>query len=159
MQFEALENAIKTRLQTDLGSAVEVEVEPQFEGENIQPYIRPRITIFLDQSEFDKTKTTHYIAQDENAKVFLLLRSRRLRGENGIYDLVERIRKSIVGFKPAHWDKIWLVKIAFDERFRAMWSYVMVIGSRSMIVEDEDQEATSPILLEPMAEYTDNQYN
>ena len=158
MLFENFENDIKTKLQTDLGAAVNVEVEPQFEGENIQPFIKSRITIFLDQSEFDKTKTTQYIAQDENTKVFLLVRSRTLRGENGIYDLTEKIRKSIVGFQPLNWDKIWFVKISFDERFKAMWSYVVVVGSKSMIVEEIEEPVEIP-LTQPSATFVDEQYN
>lgn len=158
MNFEALENDLQIKLQADLGASVSVEVEPQLEAENTQPFVKPRVTIYLDQSEFEKTSSTVYIVQDENTKVILLVRARLLRGDNGVYDLIEKIRKSIVGFQPAGWSKLWLAKISLEERFKGMWCYAVAIAGKSMIVE-EAEAPEGPLLTSPKAEFTDNQYN
>jgi hypothetical protein len=160
MNYEALENNISGQVEPVLVRAIptlRVETEPEIEGENLPIITDPRVTIFLDQSEFNKTKNTHYIVQDEDIKVFLLVRARKLRGDGGVYQILELIRKALVGYIPEGFTKIWLVKIAFEKHERGIWNYTVVIGMNSLIAEETNDEL--PVLTAPTADFVDTNYN
>lgn len=157
-KYEELENELHGVLTDVFKDKVTVELEPEVQGKNTSPFVKSRVTIFLDQSEFSKVRSTHYISQDENTKVFLLVRGRVLRGEYGVYDICNQIRKCLVGFQPKGWDKIWLVKVGFDDRIAEMWHYTVVIATASKIVEEYD-EPEIPKLTNPKVEHEDSEFN
>ena len=158
MFFEQLENDVKARLQTMMGSGVEVELEPETETANRTPFAKPRVSVMFDQSEFEKQKATGYIAQHETCRLAILIRCRLLRGDNGIYTTVENVRRYIAGYAPPNWSKMWLIKFQFLKRENNLWEYVLTVGSTSMIVE-EDAPPTEPLLQSSTATYTDNSMN
>lgn len=153
MFFEALENAIKTRLHAHFNGAVDVELEPETNGANTIPTEKGRVTVMYDQSDFEKQNTTAYISQHETAQIAIIIRSRKLRGQNGIYWIAEEIRKSITGYAPESWSKIWLRKMVFVRREMNLWEYSLLISSKSMIVE-EHTEPTTPVLISATTQVT-----
>lgn len=158
MQFEQLEIEIMNRLTTSLGANVEVELEPETESANKIPFAKPRISVMFDQSEYDTQNSTSSVVQDETCRLAVIIRSRLLRGPSGIYTVVENVRRSLVGYQPCNWSKIWLVKFTFLKRDTNLWEYVLLLSSKTMIVEEAPDE-TAPALTGATATYTDNQFN
>lgn len=158
MLFEELEIEMRDLLTTKFGEAVDVELEPEVELANKKPFIKPRVSIMYDQSEFEKSKTTQYIAQDETGRIVFLLRSRTLRGAKGIWTLANNVRKYIVGYQPKNWSKISLVKFSFVKRGEGLWEWTLIASSKAMIVEEHD-EPTTPVFTGLTADFSDNQFN
>jgi hypothetical protein len=141
MNFEELEDDVKNRLEPLLVAEIpniKVELEPEYEGENSPVITKPRLTIFLGDSDFKPTKSVQYIAQDEDVNLILLARSRTLRGPEGIYKILELARIAMVGYTPKHFSKAWFNKIKMEGREHGVWSYSLSIGMRGQIVEEDD---------------------
>ena len=158
MLFEQFEIDVRDQLIQSLGSGVEVELEPEVEGQNKTPFAKPRVSILFDQSEFEKQLSTQYIGQSETGRCAIIIRSRKLRGPDGIYTTTENVRISILGFAPTNWSKIWLQKFVFLKKENGLWEYALIIASKSMVVEDAPAD-TGPTLQSATATYTDSQYN
>lgn len=158
MLFEELEIELCDLLKTKLGNDVDVELEPEFEALNKTPFAKPRVSIMYDQSEFEKPKTTQYIAQDEVGRMVFIIRSRSLRGPKGIWTVVNNVRKYIVGYQPKNWNKITLVKFSFVKKEEGLWEWALLASSKAMIVE-EHEEIMTPVYVTPTADFSNPDFN
>lgn len=157
MFFEQLEIDIVNRLKYSLGSSVEVELEPENEASNKEPFAKPRVTTFFDKSTFEKQNSTMFVSQHETAQLAIYIRSRTLRGAKGIYTTAENVRRSIVGYAPSNWDKIWLVQFAFVKRNENLFHYALMVATKSTLTEESSPE-TGPPLIQGTNQFVDPQF-
>ena len=157
MFFEKLETEIVARLKHSLGNSVDVELEPENEAANKVPFAKPRVTTMFDQSTFEKQASMQYVSQHETAQLAIYIRSRTLRGANGVYAVAEECRRSIVGFAPSDYSKIWMLKFTFVKREDNLFHYALLIATKCVIAEDATLE-TGPPFKQGENKYVDPQY-
>lgn len=147
MNYEAIENDIISRLQARIDpTVVDIELLPETESELTRPVSKNRVTVAYRYSDFPQTmqkslseiRSTSSIVQNEIVCLEVVLRSRKLRGASGLYDLIEKVRKAILGFSPLNCDKIFITKYGFTEFSDSTWMHTLEIGCVSLLVEDND---------------------
>ena len=153
MFFELLENDIKTKITTDLGVNYEVEVMPETQAQFSRPFLKQRVEVCYKSSDYTSPQSTNYISQHETQQLELVLVSKLRRGTNGIYDLMNKVRKSIIGFEPTHCGKVYLKSFKPEDFKDNLWYWTLTIECKSMITEDYT-EPTTPILVQSTAVMT-----
>jgi len=152
MFYSLLEDDIKTKLTTDLGSGIEVEVMPETQSQFSRPFLKPRVEVCYKNSDFKEPNSTYTISQEEYQVLELVLWTRLRRGTNGIYDLLEKVRKSIIGFEPTHCGKIYLKSFKPEDYKDNLWTYTLTIQCKTIVNEDFI-EVTEPLLTQSLAQY------
>lgn len=108
INFEEIAAAIMAMItgfiDTDL---VDVKLEPEVDSEYSRPIDdattstdRAQIFVFLHSVEYDSNRSTRYAEHDENQTWQVIIRSRRLTGVNGIYDLQNKVKAALLGKRP-----------------------------------------------------------
>lgn len=152
MKYEDIEDAIKDRLVTKLGSTVEVIVMPEFQAQNVRAFNKPRLTVAYAHSMFgegrygDKLPTISVdgVVQEENIQIKVMVEAKKLRGAEGIYQNLVAVRQALIGFEPLGLDKLKAVEAKFDEFTENLWSYQLIFGTKGYIIED------LPVMDEPL---------
>ncbi len=141
MNYEQLEADIVTRLSTPLNTAgFDVVPLPEVEAEYTQPIEKGKVTVAYKESSFPGgVKSTSEIVQEEQITVELFLQCMKLRGAAGIYNLIRLVKARLVGFRPTHCNKLYLVKTGFVEKVDNLWTYTMHVQCMSMVVESPDE--------------------
>ena len=155
MFFELLENDIVNKLTSDLGSAIQVEAMPDNQAQFSRPFVKSRVDVCYKNSDFDTPNSVYTISQHETQQLELAIQARQRRGLNGIYDVVNKVRKSIVGFSPTHCSKIYLKKFIPEDFKDNLWYYTLVIECKTLINEDYT-EPTTPVLIQATTDVTIN---
>lgn len=138
MFFEQLEKDTRDRLVAKVGTGIQVEVMPERELDFRRPFERGRLSVCYKQSEFDKPLSTNQISQDEEQLIEVVIQARALRGVHGIYDLAERTRKALVGFRPTNSRKMYAMSFKFEMKEENLWIYVYTFATKSTIVEVDE---------------------
>lgn len=152
MFYSLLEDDIKTKLTTDLGSSIEVEVMPETQAAFSRPFLKPRVEVCYKNSDFKDPNSVFTISQEEYQVLELVIWCKLRRGTNGIYDILEKVRKSIIGFEPTHCGKIYLKSFKPEDYKDNLWTYTLTIQCKTMVNEDFT-EVTEPLLTESHAQY------
>lgn len=156
---ETQEEEIKSRLATKLGSAIECEVVPEKTIDFKRSIgLKPIVTVSYSGATYTTPKSTQEISQPSEEVFEIWIRAKLLRGTNGIYDLNERIRVALVGFRPSSCNKMYLKEFKLESFEENLWTYSLKIGCSSMIIEDFSEEE-GPIITQAKATYTNNNYN
>jgi hypothetical protein len=146
MNYEQIETDIVTRLST-LTPACEVIKLPEVQADyNTRPINKPRITVAYKGSKFEEPHTTAQISQFEDVMIDVTLEWKKLRGTNGVYPLMEAIRKRLIGFEPTDCHRMFLKESGFTELEQNMWSYSFTFVTRGMIVETDPEENDAPLV-------------
>lgn len=114
MNYADLEDAIVARLAPLLADDIEVEHIPDNEDDYSRPFENPRVTVAYKGSSFSdevvrgvpRTLNTNETVQTEYAEIHVLVRSRLLRGETGVYAVTEEVKKLLFGFMPTDWSRL-----------------------------------------------------
>lgn len=143
MLFETFENDIVSRLQSKLNGAtansvIEVEALPENQAQMQRPFDKARVTVVYLMSDFQKPKATGHTVQQEDMQADIAIYARKIRGENGIYDVVEKVTKALFGFKPTHCGMIYGLQFKFDKREDALWCYTLTIAAPTNVVMLQD---------------------
>lgn len=100
--MQELETGVVALLQAEFtGGDVNVQGFPEMEAEyrhisNVGANVWVVIDSFLGGDE----KSFQNPVQERSARVQIVVRSLRLRGENGIYEVIDRVKKALFGKKP-----------------------------------------------------------
>jgi hypothetical protein len=73
---------------------------PQNQAEQERPFIKSKTTIQYYKSKYSTTKSTNIVVQSEEILIRITFECRTLREENGFYNLIEHVKKSLLGYKP-----------------------------------------------------------
>lgn len=121
MNYGTLETELVTRLTAyflanhleDLFEAVAI---PQNEAEMQRPFQKSKVTVQYFTSAYQPTKMLGGAVQSETITIKLLFETRNLRGDNGLYNLMEYAKRCLLGYKPANCTKA-LVLDKYDQVF------------------------------------------
>lgn len=143
---ETWENELEAQLNSKLGSAILVEVLP----EKVAAFKRavtdkPIVSVCYHNADYATPKSSAQIVQDSTEVFQIMIRCKFRRGENGIWDLKERIRIALVGFSPSSCGKLGLKKFQFENFEESLWTYSLEFSCPSMVVEDFTDEPGVPI--------------
>lgn len=92
---------------------------------------------FLD-CNFGPDKGLGLVAQDETLKFRLYFEARKMRGVDGLYAMVDHVKKFLVGYKPTDCDPITLAaygKLQFEP---SVWMPYLDIQTQTMNVQTVD---------------------
>lgn len=138
--IEDIEQAIADRLSPfgTAGFTVRVLPENQSEyGEKV--FLNGEITVAYHSSKFDERNDIGLgSSQYEDITFILAIRSRKLRGAKGVYNIASIIRRYLVGFKPANYWPIKAVEMGLKDATREdqLWTYYATYQTRAIAVED-----------------------
>lgn len=145
MNYEALEDEIVERLQPFAEAGVSVERLPETEAEKTELGTgEARMTVIYAGSEYEGTKSTAQVSQDEKIFIQILIESTFLRGPKGIYTLTEILKKALTDFRPQRISKLQVSKHHTigqpdAEKRNNMWQYQVIFQGTSVHVEEYDQ--------------------
>lgn len=96
-------------------------------------------------SQFDKTVDVTYIAQPRTVKLSVTVILRQLNGRGGAVDVVDDVRRALIGWQPPDCRKVWAVSDKFLGETAGLWQYAVDLASQSMLVEDSDVNTGQPL--------------
>jgi len=97
-------------------------------------------------SQFDTTVDVTYIAQPRTVKLSVTVVLRQLNGKGGAVDVVDAVRRALVGFRPPDCRKVWAVAEKFLGETAGIWQYAVDVASEAMLVEDSDINTEPPLI-------------
>lgn len=134
--IQTVENAMIQKMKTDIP---ELKVEGFPEKPDTYNFIHPKGVILVHYQGYQssETKSTNKINQEETNTFNIVLMTRSLRGNGGAYSFIERIKKSIVGFKPhVGASKIYSIKGGFTDQTAGVWTYAFSFGFKAIFTEE-----------------------
>lgn len=147
--IETQEQDIAAKITAGLSdSNVEVEVLPETEDAFARPFSKGRISICYNMSKFGDVTTLSLIRQEDIMEFHIIIQSRKLRSTYGIFDLLNKVKKIIIGYTPSDCGRIYAKSFDFEERFKDVWVYSFKVCCKNMLVEyfDTDSEQLAPEL-------------
>ncbi|MDO5940638.1 Gp37 family protein [Burkholderia cepacia] len=96
-------------------------------------------------SKFDPTVDVTYIAQPRTVKLSVTVILRQLHGRGGAVDVVDDVRRALIGWRPPDCRKVWAVSDKFLGETAGLWQYAVDLASESMLVEDADVNTETPL--------------
>lgn len=153
MNYEALEDEIVTRLTpfTTVGIAVTKLPETEAQKQSVIPG-QSRLTVIYAGSEYEGTRSTSQVSQEEKVFIQVLIESTFLRGPKGVYSLTDLVKKALTDFRPQNIKKLQVTKhhtIGQPEAVKEnnMWQYQVIFQGTNLHVEEYDQGDTWTTLL------------
>lgn len=146
MFFELRENQIVAQIQTgttDTGYVIDAMPEDQSQFKDIAN--KTNISVCYQNSKWDLPNSTSAIMQNERETYGILIRSMRRKGPKGIYEAIELVKQTLLGFKLpdcVHGFAFGEFTIQAKEQGRE-WQYQLTIWTRSQIVQ-VDREPVAP---------------
>lgn len=157
MRYDDLEDSIVTRLAPLLDDDIEVEHIPDNEEDYTRPFENPRVTVAYKASTFSdevvrgvpRTLSINETVQMEFAEVHILVRSRRLRGDDGVYAVTEKVKQLLYGFRPDDWSRMHPKQYDLIENADGIFICDFSFVCSAMAVQDEPDDTTEyPALAE-----------
>lgn len=107
MNYGSLETELVTRLNAyfaaqsveDKFEAVEI---PQNQAEQTRPFIKSKVTVQYFASTYKASQSLNQVSQHETITMRLFFEAKDLRSDMGFYTLVELVKRSLLGYKPAN---------------------------------------------------------
>ena len=118
--------------------AINVAVLPENDNDFSTPYTEAGVTVAYNSSTFDDSESTLFIIQPENITMQMVVRSRRLRGVSGIYEVLDKVQAKLQGWTPPDCKKIHLSQVKFESHTDDLWCYSMMITTIGMKIEQPD---------------------
>ncbi len=110
MNYGTLETELVTRLNAyfvtneveDKFEAVEI---PENQAQQSRPFTKGKVTVQYLKSAYQGVQGMGAVSQHETLTIRCLFETRDLRSDVGYYALVERVKRSLLGYTPAHCTK------------------------------------------------------
>jgi hypothetical protein len=138
--IEDIEQAIADRLAPFGAIGYTVQVLPENQEEYAtKPFLNSQITVAFHSSKYAGHNSVGLGAsQYEDVFFILAIRSKKLRGDKGIYNIVSIVRRYLVGFKPAGFWPLSAQEMGLKEATRedALWTYYMTFKTKALAVEE-----------------------
>lgn len=96
-------------------------------------------------SQFGDTVDVTYIAQPRTVKLSVTVLLRQLNGRGGAVDVVDDVRRALVGWRPPDCRKVRAVSETFLGETAGIWQYTVDLAAEAMLVEDAEIGAEIPL--------------
>ncbi len=138
--IDAVVGCLRTRL-----PALAVEYFPERPADYRLNHPKGALLVSYLGSQFGDTVDTHYIAQPRTVKLSVTVVLRQLNGRGGAVDVLDLVRRALVGFRPPDCRKLTAVSEKFLGENAGLWQYAVDFAGEAMLVEDADI-GTEPLL-------------
>lgn len=129
MNYGNAENEIVVRLNTHFATkgideffvaAVMPETEDEAnEFEKLFP--RARVAVEYTESNYQRPSSLRIVRQEETLRFRLLFESRKLRGEGGLYTMMQEVKLSLIGFRLTDCDELFVVGYGKQQYESGVW--------------------------------------
>lgn len=163
--YSDLEDAILSRLGT-LEPDVEIEAMPEKETDFQRPFVKPRVTISYQHSDFSGSLTrglpemfsTAEAFQYEYYEVHAVIRARLLRGDDGCYATIKKVTDALIGYEIPPWGRIFAKTLDYLDNAEGVWTWDLVLVAKRPFVQalTDDHGTEYPGLEEVVFETTIN---
>lgn len=139
--FELLEDAFITKLEPLTGQDIEVVFMPENAAGNQPAVTKPRVTVMYAKEAAKDNESTDRVQQESDVSVLIQVEAVKRRGDLGLYDVMDRVEKLLVGWYPPHCCKPVIVKEGgYDELKGQTWNYYQHYQTTRFVVEDTQEE-------------------
>lgn len=147
MNYEVLEADVVTKLNTVLSATHTVVPIPENEEDFKKPFAKTRITVGYSGSEAGVSKSINDIVQEEEIELMLLIESRFLRDDYGIYWTLKKCKSLLINFRDSNGNtfrfKMKNQKLVGMKDGVKQWE--QVYSCMALVVTDEEEESGPPI--------------
>lgn len=113
------------------------ETEAQF-TEFYSKFTKARVAAQYIDSQYDPGSAVGIVSQEEKVRFRLTFEARKLRGEGGLYNLMEITKLALVGYRLSHADRLTLVKYGLLEFEQGAWQPYLEFECKTMNIQVED---------------------
>jgi hypothetical protein len=149
--IDDIEQAIADRLAPFGTVGYTVQVLPENQDEYAtKPFLNGQITVAFHSSKYAGHNSVGLGAsQYEDVFFILAIRSKKLRGDKGIYNIASIVRRYLVGFNPAGFWPLSAQEMALKEATRedALWTYYMTFKTKALAVEEVEEDESALLAL------------
>lgn len=140
--IELQEKEIADRIAFKINDPTNIDVEVLPDGLDAyrRPFKKGRISVSFDMSKYGDVDDLSFIKQDDTMHFCIILQCRKRRDTYGLYDLFNKAKLSIIGFRPTNCAKIYGVSFDFVDRQEDVWLYEFKIACKNMMVEDYNDD-------------------
>lgn len=143
MDFGLVEIEIVDLLNTKI---TDPDVEVVALGENDADYTRPfgksTATVAFSTEEPSPTSSSLDIVNQETTVIFsVLIQSRNIRGEKGIYYVANLVKKYLIGYQPQDGDAFKYAGMRFEQKVKNGFEYSLDFRTRGMAIQEVIEEA------------------
>lgn len=149
MNYESIETAIINKLAPldDVGFKAVVRPENEKEYADAKKAVEGGCVFvgysngsFRATTDKPELKTTDVMVQDEVVNVELAFQCRKLRGNTGLFKMIEITKRLVLGFRPPSCTKIYMVRMEPPMWNEGLWTYTLIVACDAMIVEHDEEE-------------------
>ncbi len=141
MDYEALEQEIVSRLQSDTGltDICNIVKLPDDIAEYRTPVAKGLITVVFLGEKADPNQSVGDLSHHTTLTFNLSIQSRLLRGARGVYAISEQVKRLLLGFRLSHSGRMNLVEQEFSDYQNDIWEHSLTMSCRSLRTQ-EDRE-------------------
>jgi hypothetical protein len=127
--------------QTDLYEAALIPETEQQYTDFYSNFTKARVAVQYVDSQYDPGSSAGIGLQEERARFRLTYEARKLRGDGGIYNLMEITKLALVGFRPTDADRMTLAKYGLLEFEQGAWQPYLEFECRALNVQVDDDNS------------------
>lgn len=139
MDYQALEQSIVERLSPLSLTGVEVIPLPEKDADLLLPSSAGKITVAYIMSDYDPSMSTDVVGHPEKITFQIVVQSRKLRGANGIYNLLKGVKTLLLGWQTPTTEKIHFEKSGVVEHENSIWTYRLTLTTYNLAIEQPDE--------------------
>lgn len=106
---------------------------------------RGALLVSYPGSTFGDTVDVEFVAQPRTVKLSVTVVMRQLNGRGGAVDVVDDVRRALVGWRPPDCGKVKASREAFVDETAGIWQYAVDFTATAMLVEDADVGTETPL--------------
>lgn len=124
MRIGEIEKAIIERLKAKIDN-VQIEGFPEKGTEYPLLHHKGAILVVYAGANYSEPKTIEAVVQERKMQFDLYVLLRNLRFHEGAYEMLEKVRLALTGFRPKGASKMYPVREAFVDYENGIWYYVI----------------------------------
>lgn len=152
--YSSIEDQIKAKLLAQEWAKTDIITAPERKANYKPPVPNIQLIVQYAGSKFGQSRTTDPVAQEEIGQFNVILQSRKLRdNDTGVYDVLDKIKKTLLGFQPTGCQRLQLVPdkgIEFIEFEDDLWQFAITFSTTWLTVqavEESDDPTITQITL------------
>lgn len=95
---------------------------------------------FRATTDKPELKTTDILVQTEVVNIELAFQCRKLRGNNGLFKMVEISKQLLLGYRPTNCTKLYMVRMEPPMFLEGLWTYTLMVACDAEIVEHDTED-------------------
>lgn len=109
---------------------------PETEADFKRQFIGQRVTVCFSEEKPDKTKSTNYQGQPLLVTFSVLVEAKLLRGERGVYQLVEKLKSLLIGYALTDCGDFGLTNHQYVDNEQGIFKHVLEFQCSALRVQD-----------------------